>query len=232
MFDRIAPRYDLVNRVLSFGRDVAWRRALARPLADRRAIRLLDLATGTGDQILHLLDAGADIASAVGIDMAPEMLRRGREKVAQRGLTDRVTLQEGDATRLPFGDAAFDAVTIAFGIRNVGDVPRALREMRRVLRPGGCALILEFSLPRRALTRAAGLFYLRHILPVVGGWISGDAGAYRYLNRTIEAFPCGEAFCQLMRDAGFDGVSAAPLTLGVATLYKGDRANALPGHVA
>jgi demethylmenaquinone methyltransferase/2-methoxy-6-polyprenyl-1,4-benzoquinol methylase len=222
MFDRIAPRYDLLNRVLSGWRDVAWRRRVATFLKGRADLDLLDLATGTGDQILQLLEAGADLRSAVGVDMAEGMLAVGREKIARRGLARRVTLQTGDATQIPAADSSFDAVTITFGIRNVGDVPRALAEMRRVLRPGGRALILEFSLPGSALLRAAYVFYLRHVLPVVGGWISGDASAYRYLNRTIEAFPYGEAFCALMRDAGFTAVTASPLTLGVATLYKGD----------
>lgn len=223
MFDRIAPRYDMLNRVLSLRRDVAWRRGLARQLGDLRAIRLLDLATGTGDQILHLLDGGAEIATAVGIDMAGEMLACGREKIARRGLAERVELREGDATQIPFGDGTFDAVTITFGIRNVGDVSRVLGEMRRVLRPGGRALILEFSLPNGALARAIYMCYLRNFLPVIGGWMSGDARAYRYLNRTIEAFPYGEAFCRLMRDAGFVDVTAMPLTLGVATVYRGTK---------
>ncbi|MCE9616463.1 MAG: bifunctional demethylmenaquinone methyltransferase/2-methoxy-6-polyprenyl-1,4-benzoquinol methylase UbiE [Lentisphaerae bacterium] len=222
MFDRIAPRYDLLNRVLSGRRDVAWRRRMADDLRGRSALRLLDLATGTGDQILHLLDAGADLASAVGIDMSEEMLARGREKVRQRGLAARVDLRAGDATQVSFPDASFDAVTISFGIRNVGDVPLALREMRRVLRPGGRALILEFSLPTRTLVRAGYVFYLRHLLPGIGGVVSGDSSAYRYLNRTIEAFPSGEAFCALMREAGFVQVAAQPLTLGVATIYRGD----------
>lgn len=223
MFDRIAPRYDVLNRLLSGRRDVAWRRRLARCLAGRRGVRLLDLATGTGDQILHLLDAGADLSEAVGMDMAEQMLARGRAKIAARGLADRVHLQTGDATQIPAVDAAFDAVTIAFGIRNVGDVTGALREMRRVLRPGGRALVLEFSLPANALMRAGYTFYLRHLLPILGGLLSGDAAAYRYLNRTIEAFPYGDAFCALMREAGFAEVSATPLTWGVATLYQGDK---------
>lgn len=223
MFDRIAPRYDLLNRLLSGRRDVAWRRRLAPFLAGRRGLRLLDLATGTGDQILHLLDAGADLSEAVGMDMAEQMLVRGRAKIAARGLAARVHLQAGDATCIPAGDASFDAVTIAFGIRNVGDVVGALREMRRVLRPGGRALVLEFSLPAHPLMRAGYTFYLRHLLPVLGGLLSGDAAAYRYLNRTIEAFPYGDAFCALMREAGFREVSATPLTWGVATLYKGDK---------
>ena len=190
---------------------------------DRRGVRLLDLATGTGDQILNLLDAGADLAEVVGMDMSEAMLARGREKLRIRGLGDRITMRTGDATRVPADAGSFDAVTMAFGIRNVGDVPRALDEMRRVLRPGGRALILEFSLPGAPLLRAGYLFYLRHFLPAIGGCLSGDARAYRYLNRTIEAFPYGDAFCGLMRAAGFVEVTSAPLTCGIATIYKGDK---------
>lgn len=226
MFDRIAPRYDLLNRVLSLRRDVAWRRSLARHLRGRRDLRLLDLATGTGDQILHLLDAGVDVESAVGLDMSEGMLAVGREKLAHRGLADVVDLRTGDATCIDLPDAGFDAVTITFGIRNVGDVPRALAEMLRVLSPGGRALILEFSMPGNPLLRAAYTVYLRHLLPWIGGWVSGDRQAYRYLNRTIEQFPSGEAFCLLMREAGFVDVVAHPLTFGVATCYVGERARA------
>ncbi len=226
MFDRIAPRYDLLNRLLSGRRDVAWRRRLAAQLPPRPGLRLLDLATGTGDQILHLLDAGADIGEAVGMDMSEGMLAQGREKIARRGLDARVELRTGDATAIPVPSDSFDVVTITFGIRNVGNVSQALAEMHRVLRPGGRALILEFSLPGNPLVRAGYTFYLRHLLPMIGGLVSGDAAAYRYLNRTIEAFPYGEAFLELMRAAGFGAAAATPLTLGVATIYRGDKADA------
>lgn len=221
MFDRIAPRYDLLNRLLSFRRDVAWRKHMAKLLKDRQNIRLLDVATGTGDQILHLIDAGADIREATGIDMAEEMLKIGRTKLRSRNLEQRVSLQTGDATHIPIADASVDAATISFGIRNVEDVVRGLSEMRRVLVPGGCALVLEFSMPRSAVMRAGYLFYLRWILPGIGGLLSGDRHAYRYLNRTIETFPHGDAFCALMREAGLTQTEAIPLTFGVATIYKG-----------
>lgn len=223
MFDRIAGRYDLLNRSLSFGRDVAWRRRMARCLTGRHGLRLLDLATGTGDQIFHLLDAGAPIATALGLDMSEGMLAQGRVKLARRSDGCPVVLQRGDATAIPSADGVFDCVTISFGIRNVEDVDLGLREMYRVLAPGGRALILEFSRPARAIVRGPYLFYFRHILPRIGSWVSGDGQAYRYLNRTVEAFPSGEAFCVLMRRAGFSAVRALPLTFGVATIYQGDR---------
>ena len=224
MFDRIAPRYDVLNRLLSFRRDVAWRKRMARHVAGRGELDMLDLATGTGDQILHFIDGGARVRSALGLDMAEDMLARGRTKIRARGLDDHVTLRKGDAVDIPGDAGSFDLVTISFGIRNVGAVDAALRGMLRVLRPAGRLLILEFSMPAGRLMRPVYLAYLRHVLPRVGGILSGDAAAYRYLNRTIESFPSGGAFCALMRNAGAVDVEAFPLTFGIATIYKGDKA--------
>lgn len=223
MFDRIAPSYDLLNRVLSAGRDVAWRKRMARYLPARESLRLLDVATGTADQILMLMDVAPRIESALGVDMAEKMLEVGREKIRARGWDQRVSLQRGDALSIPAPDACCDVCTISFGIRNVVAVVAALREMARVLRPGGRALVLEFSQPTAAWFRPLYFFYLRHILPMVGGWVSGDRNAYRYLNVTIETFPSGEAFCALMREAGFASTRAVPLSLGIASIYIGDR---------
>jgi len=223
MFDRIAPRYDLLNRLLSFRRDVAWRRALVHALPAGEGLRVLDLATGTGDVLLSLCAEPGKIARGVGLDKSGGMIARGREKIAHAPQASALNLVRGDACDLGFADETFDAVTIAFGIRNVPDVPAALREIRRVLRPGGRALILEFSLPRNALLRAGYLAYFRHVLPRVGGVVSGDAQAYRYLNESVEAFPYGEAFLALMRAAGFARVQAAEQSFGIATLYTGDR---------
>lgn len=224
MFDQIAPRYDLLNRLLSGGLDVIWRRRMARHLPEKPGLELLDLATGTADQIFCLLDAAKGrIARATGMDMAEKMLAIGRGKAGRRGLSDIVSLCVGDATAIPGDDASYDVATISFGIRNVVDVPAALAEMRRVLRPGGRALILEFSLPSSRWFRPVYLFYLRHVLPVLGGLLSGDRQAYRYLNRTIEGFPYGDAFCELMRNAGFQGARSHPLSMGIASIYSGDR---------
>lgn len=223
MFDRIAPRYDLLNRLLSAGTDVGWRRRMARHVPSGENLRLLDLATGTGDQVFALLQSCPRITSAVGLDRSVGMLDVGRGKVVKRNLSAKVELREGDATSIPEGDAQYDVATISFGIRNVTSVPVALRDMLRVLRPGGRLLVLEFSLPRVAWFRALYLLYLRRILPVLGGWISGDAMAYRYLNETIETFPHGEAFLDLMREAGFVAVKADPLSFGIASIYIGER---------
>ena len=222
MFDRIAPTYDLVNRLLSFGLDIRWRKKVATHMPAERDMVLLDLATGTGDQVISLTQTGR-FTQAVGMDMSAGMLSRGRDKIVQLGLQETVSMLEGDATSLPLEDERFDAVTISFGIRNVVHVEKALAEMCRVLKPGGRAIILEFSLPENALIRAGHLFYLRRILPLVGGLVSGDSSAYRYLNTTIEAFPYGQAFCDLMTGAGFSSATPHRLTFGVATIYVGVR---------
>ena len=223
MFDRIAPRYDLLNRLLSGGRDVAWRKCVSRYLPRRDNMAVLDLATGTGDLLISLLVHGRGVKSGVGIDMAEKMLALAKTKIADKKLDSALTVAVGDAKRIPFKEKSFDAVTIAFGIRNVEPVSVALSEMYRILSDGGKALILEFSLPSSALMRRLYLFYFRYILPVVGSLISGDSYAYRYLNRTVETFPYGEEFCCLMRQAGFEDVTVHPLTFGIATIYEGRR---------
>ncbi|OQW97545.1 MAG: hypothetical protein BWK77_01495 [Verrucomicrobia bacterium A1] len=221
MFDRIAARYDLANRVLSAGCDLAWRRRMARLLPGGESLRLLDIATGTADQILLLLELVPRIRQATGIDLSEKMLAVGRAKALRHGLEARAVLKAGDALAIPEPDASFDVCTIAFGIRNVENVPVALREMRRVLRPGGRALVLEFSRPA-AWFRPLYSFYLLRILPVLGGWLAGEAQAYRYLGTTVKTFASGEDFCDLMRAAGLVDVRAVPLRLGIATIYRGD----------
>ena len=223
MFDRIAPRYDLLNRLLSGRRDVVWRRRLAAMIPDGDRLQVLDVATGTADVILTILKRRKNVAEGVGLDMAGQMLLLGQKKAVADGFRDRLRFVHGDALALPFAPESFDAVTIAFGIRNVVDVPLALREMRRILKPGGKALILEFSLPTNRLLRAGYLMYFRHVLPRLGSLISGDGSAYRYLNETVEDFPYGSAFCRLMEEAGFVEVRAEQLTCGIASIYTGLR---------
>ena len=151
------------------------------------------------------------------------MLARGREKIRQRQLQDVISLQEGDAEDIRYDDQSFDALTIAFGIRNVKDVDKSLAEMYRVLKSGGRAIILEFSLPKNKIIKKLYLLYFRYVLPFIGGLISGDRYAYHYLNQTVETFPHGEAFCNLMTAQGFDKVKMIPLTFGVATIYYADK---------
>ncbi|MDY6953209.1 MAG: bifunctional demethylmenaquinone methyltransferase/2-methoxy-6-polyprenyl-1,4-benzoquinol methylase UbiE [Thermodesulfobacteriota bacterium] len=223
MFNRIAQHYDLLNRVLSFGMDIWWRRKMAGCLPSSRDQRVLDLATATADQLLFLFEKSDKVTSGVGMDLAEKMLEIGRRKIRRRGLSRALRLRLGDAMDIPAEDREFDVVTISFGIRNMSDPAKALAEMYRVLKPGGRVLVLEFSLPRDPFIRAVHLFYLRHVLPQVGSLVSGDGRAYRYLNETIETFPYGDAFCSLLRAAGFSAVQAHPLTFGVATIYQGDR---------
>ncbi len=222
MFDRIAHRYDFLNRSLSFGQDIAWRRKMRKHLPERPELHVLDLATGTADQLIFLAN-DTRVASGEGSDMSEKMLEIGRRKISKAGLQDRFTLKTGDALQVPAPDNSADVVTISFGIRNVESVPEAMQEMIRVLKPGGRALILEFSLPGNRVMRGLYLFYFRHILPRIGGLISGDPYAYRYLNRTVETFPYGEAFCDWMREAGFESVRFRSLTFGIAAIYQGDK---------
>ena len=224
MFNRIAKTYDPVNRMLSFGLDVQWRKKVGRLLPQKEALTLLDLATGTADQVLSLCaQFPQKIKSAVGMDLSEGMLSVGRQKVLARKMESTISLKQGDACALPLEDGSFDAVTISFGIRNVPDVAKALEEMHRILRPEGKALILEFAIPHNPVIRFGHLFYLRHVLPTVGGIVSGDKPAYRYLNTTIESFPYGDSFAHLMREAGFQKVNVHSLTFGIANLYEGIR---------
>jgi len=219
MFDRIAPRYDLLNRVLSAGIDVRWRRRCIDETG--AAKRVLDVCSGTGDLLIEFLRRHP-AHHGLGVDISIGMLTRGADKLRRHGLADRGQMTGGDAERLPVRSGSMDAVTVAFGIRNVGEPLHALREMLRVLRPGGRALILEFSMPEGTLG-AAYRMYFTHVLPRIGGWVSGDAGAYAYLPASVARFARPEGFGALMRDAGFDRVAWHALTGGIAHLYIGER---------
>jgi demethylmenaquinone methyltransferase/2-methoxy-6-polyprenyl-1,4-benzoquinol methylase len=224
MFDRIAPTYDLLNHLLSLGRDYAWRRRAAQELGEDAVLTVIDLATGTGDLLLSLLKTRIDIDGAVGLDVSESMLDLCREKLARRGLAERVELVCGDAAVTPFPDGTFDAATMGFGIRNMPDAQQTLREMHRILKPGGKALILEFSLPQNRVWRWCYLKYLRRVVPLLGAFISSDRRAYRYLNTSIEGYYQAEDFTALMQNAGFRDISVIPLTFGVASIYRGVKA--------
>ena len=217
MFDRIAPRYDFVNRVLSLGLDVRWRRRVVRALALGERPRVLDLATGTGDLAIAIARACPG-ATVVGVDPSEGMLAIGRTKLARRGLDARVTLEVGDAQHLSYASCAFDAATIAFGIRNVPDRAAGLREMARVVRPGGRIAVLELGEPRRGVLARAARFHTHHVVPRIGALLGG-AREYRYLQTSVAAFPPAEEFAALMRTCGLDVLEVTPLTFGVCTLY-------------
>lgn len=218
MFSAIAPTYDLLNRLLSFGVDQRWRRHLVARLPEGPSL-VLDLACGTGDVALAIA-AARSRARIVGADLTLGMLRAGRSKIAAAG--GRVELHNASAEALPYRDRTFDAVTMAFGIRNVVRREVALAEIRRVLRPGGQALLLDFSLPPNPAVRALYGLYFHRLLPLVGGLVSGRFDAYRYLPRSVQGFPPRDVFCRLMEAQGFRRVTCADFTLGVATLYRGE----------
>ncbi len=219
MFNAIARRYDLLNHLLSGGVDVYWRRRALDCARDKRPQRVLDLATGTGDFALAAARLGPQ--QVVGIDMAIEMLRLGAAKVAAKGLTSRVELLVGDAEQLPFQDNTFDLVTGAFGVRNFGHIPSGLAEAYRVLKPGGQLLVLDFCEPTAPLFRQLYLFYFHKVLPLIGGLISGQRRAYAYLPRSVGTFPQGQAFVELLVEAGFSQTRYTPMTLGIAAVYQG-----------
>jgi demethylmenaquinone methyltransferase / 2-methoxy-6-polyprenyl-1,4-benzoquinol methylase len=218
MFDKIARRYDLLNRVMSFGVDRRWRKRTVKSLAlGDRAARVLDVATGTGDLAIDIARRHPR-ATVVGVDPSSQMIAVGDRKVTR--FDGRVTLTLGDAQRLAFDDASFDAVTIAFGIRNVPDRARGLREMARVCKPGGRVAILELGEPRRGVIAPLARFHIRHVVPRLGALLSG-AREYRYLQSSIAAFPPPDEFAAMMTAAGLAVLEVVPLTFGVCTLYVG-----------
>jgi demethylmenaquinone methyltransferase/2-methoxy-6-polyprenyl-1,4-benzoquinol methylase len=226
MFDAIAPRYDLLNRLLSAGIDRRWRAIAIRSLQLTGTETLLDVCTGTADVALEARRGGA--ARVLGIDFAGAMLALGLRKVTAAGERRRIPLVRADAMRIPARDASVDAVTVAFGIRNVEKTEVACAEMARVLRPGGRLAILEFGVPRIPGVSALYLWYFRRVLPLVGRLISGHTGAYTYLPASVGAFPPPERFMAMLRDAGFVETRALPLTLGIVHLYTATRGHASP----
>jgi len=220
MFDAIAPNYDRLNRILSLGVDQRWRRRTVAALAlGETAARVLDLATGTADLAIEIAKQ-YPAAQIVGVDPSSGMLEVGVRKLAARGLEDRVTLEVGDAQALAHADASFDGATIAFGIRNVPDRARGLAEMARVVRPGGRVCILELSEPRGGLIAPFARFHVHVLVPRIGALLSGKR-EYRYLQRSIAAFPPADEFAAMMETAGLVVEQVTPLTFGVCHLYVG-----------
>ena len=216
MFDAISPKYDLLNRLLSLGIDQGWRRKVIRLVGQEPVAHLLDVATGTADLAIM---AAPKATRITGIDISEGMLAHGRTKVAKAGLDKKIALVQADSTALPFQDNTFDAVTVAFGVRNFDDLEQGLCEMMRVLKPKGRIFILEFSKPQRTPMRQLFRFYFHHVMPTIGRAISKDSSAYTYLPKSVDAFPEGKEFlASLARAGGRDG-AARSLTGGVATLY-------------
>lgn len=218
LFDAIAPRYDFLNHFLSLGIDILWRCRAIQLLEPYRPERILDVATGTGD--LALAASRLHPKQIVGIDISERMIDVGKEKVRAKGLEFVINLEHGEAERLRYESNSFDAITVAFGVRNFSDLKKGLAEFYRVLRNGGVAIILEFSKPRRRAVARVYDAYSRYILPRIGGAISRNRAAYEYLPETIAEFPDATEFCTMVRDAGFSEVKSFPQTFGIATLYR------------
>ncbi len=218
LFDGIASTYDALNHLLSFNIDKRWRRRLAATM--RPCTEALDVAIGTGDLSLEIVRQHK-ATRIVGIDLSTEMMRIGAQKT--QGLN--IAFREASALAMPFDDGAFDAVTCSFGCRNFSDLSQGLKEMFRVLRPGGEVLILEFSYPKNRFVAWCYDLYFSHILPHIGALMSHDKQAYRYLNRSVKGFVWGEEFCRQMQQAGFAQVTHTPLTFGIATLYRGEKSH-------
>jgi len=226
MFDAIAPRYDFLNHLLSGGLDRYWRARAVRSLGLTGRERVLDLCTGTGDLAIAARKARPGAARVVGVDFAGAMLAMGADKLRRERLSEGIALVRGDAMRIPVADASVDAVTMAFGIRNVEDVQLACRDMCRVLKPGGRLAILEFAIPTTPLFRAVYLSYFRHILPRIGRLVSGHDAAYGYLPASVGAFASPVELRDLLRKNGFRDVSADSLTFGSVFLYTATRLEA------
>ena len=213
-FARIADRYVLTNHVLSFGMDIWWRKVVTARIKQWQPTKLLDVASGTGDLALEI-QRQCSQCEVIASDFCAEMLAHA----ANRGIAKTIV---ADALKLPFPDQEFDVVTVAFGLRNMADYPAGLREMHRVLKPGGRLVILDFSLPN-GIMRGPYRWYLHHVLPHLAGWLTGQKDAYEYLGGSIEQFPSGKGMTDLLKSCGFEKTAFTPLTLGVVTVYEGAR---------
>ena len=226
MFERIAPRYDFLNRLLSLRRDVVWRRALIRSLQLKHGARVLDAACGTGDVALALIQDSLNNVQVIGADFALSMLFLADKKIRSSRRRGSICLVAADVLQLPFGEASFDAVTIAFGIRNIQNRSQALKSFFERLKPGGRLAILELTTPPAGLLRRAYLFYFNRFLPLIGRFFSRHHFAYAYLPDSVAHFPSAPGFADLMRRAGFSKVRFRLLSLGIATLFVGDKPHA------
>ena len=222
MFNRIAPYYDLLNRVLSLGIDTVWRKKAIAMLKKNEPQMILDVATGTADLALET-SRQLKVEQIIGVDISTQMLEIGREKIAKKGLSQIIQLKEADSENLPFANNTFDAITVAFGVRNFEDLERGLSEMQRVLKPGGQLIVLEFSKPRLFPFRQIFNFYFKYILPLIGRITSKDPKAYQYLYESVQAFPEGERFLSILTKTGFKSNQCIPLTLGVCSIYSAEK---------
>ncbi len=221
MFDTISGNYDGLNRVISFGVDVKWRKKVLALVAAKNPQTILDIATGTGD--LAILMTNTSATKIIGLDISDGMLEVGRKKIADKKLSDKIEMMLADSENMPFEDNAFDAITVAFGVRNFEHLEKGLSEILRVLKPGGIFVILETSNPTKFPFKQGYVFYTRNILPLIGKLFSKDNSAYTYLSESASVFPFGEALNNILRKIGFIDVTALPQTFGVATIYSASK---------
>lgn len=219
MFNNIAHRYDFLNQLLSMGIHSGWRKKAIRILKPRNPKQILDIATGTADFAVEAMKLNPE--KVTGIDISEGMLSYGREKIKKKGLESKIELMLGDSENLPFADNSFDAITVGFGVRNFENLEKGLSEMLRVLRPGGTAVILEFSKPKGFPVKQLYNFYFRRVTPFVGKLFSKDSSAYSYLPESVNAFPDGEKFLDIMKKLGYIETGHRPLTFGIASIYTG-----------
>ncbi len=219
MFNDIAPKYDLLNHVLSMGIDKLWRKKVRKSLEELKPKKILDIASGTGDLAIELAKLNPE--EIIGADIAEDMLEIGKKKVKKKGLDKIIKMEVGDAENLRFDTGYFDAVTVAFGVRNYENLLQGLKEMHRVLRPGGKVAILEFSKPSAFPIKNIYNFYFKNILPNIGKTVSKNDEAYTYLPESVQQFPEGRDFMKVMKKAGYTQIEQKRLTFGIATLYTG-----------
>lgn len=222
MFDEIAFRYDFLNRFLSMGIDKGWRKKALKILEPDKPKRLLDVATGTGDFAIMAMDMLKPY-NITGVDISEGMLEVGKKKIEKLGLSDRIKMQVGDSEALPFGDNAFDAVTVAFGVRNFADLGMGLSEIHRVLRPNAKLIIAELTTPTMPVVKQIFGFYMNFLTPMFGKLFSNNKKAYSYLNESIKKFPQDEEFVGILKEYGFKNASYKPLTLGTCTIYSAEK---------
>ena len=221
MFDAISGNYDGLNRVISFGIDIKWRKKVLKMVSDKKPEIILDIATGTGD--LAILMAKTNAKKIIGLDISPGMLNIGIEKIAQKKLSNRIEMIIGDSEKMPFEDNYFDAITVSFGIRNFETLDIGLAEILRVLKPNGIFVILETSNPTKFPFKQGYNFYTKYVLPLIGKMFSKDNIAYGYLAESAQNFPFGEALNNILKKIGFIDVKASPQTFGVATIYSASK---------
>lgn len=221
MFDTISGDYDGLNRVISFGIDVKWRKKVVKLVKEQQPKTILDIATGTGDLAIAMADTNAE--KIVGLDISSGMLDIGKEKISKKGLSSKIEMILGDSENMPFEDNTFDAITVAFGVRNFENLKNGLKEILRVLKPGGIFVILETSVPSKTPYKQGYSFYTKNILPLIGRAFSKDRSAYKYLCESASVFPYGEALNNILREIGFINVEDFPQTFGVATIYKSSK---------